>query len=157
MLEFLNAIGPVTVTGLFGIILWRLQAADADRKANRAKSDERMARIEANTAKLADHDALIVSLSEIAQRLKEATEVNGEGVKVMMRYMLQRYHAEYMLQGFLTSHQKTEFLEAYEIYHAKGGNGTAEGWKNELCELPVRDDLPVTNPYLEMMKSKKEK
>ena len=157
MLEFLNAIGPVTVTGLFGIILWRLQAADADRKANRAKSDERMARIEANTAKLADHDALIVSLSEIAQRLKEATEVNGEGVKVMMRYMLQRYHAEYMLQGFLTSHQKTEFLEAYEIYHAKGGNGTAEGWKNELCELPVRDDLPVTNPYLELMKSKKEK
>ena len=157
MLEFLNAIGPVTVTGLFGIILWRLQAADADRKANRAKSDERMARIEANTAKLADHDALIVSLSEIAQRLKEATEVNGEGVKVMMRYMLQRYHAEYMLQGFLTSHQKTEFLEAYEIYHEKGGNGTAEGWKNELCELPVRDDLPVTNPYLELMKSKKEK
>ena len=98
-----------------------------------------------------------MSLSEIAQRLKEATEVNGEGVKVMMRYMLQRYHAEYMLQGFITSHQKTEFLEAYEIYHAKGGNGTAEGWKNELCELPVRDDLPVTNPYLEMMKSKKEK
>ncbi len=157
MLEFLNAIGPVTVTGLFGIILWRLQAADADRKANRAKSDERMARIEANTAKLADHDLELATLTDIMEKLKEGIDMNGEGFKVIMRYLLQRYHAEYMLQGFVTSHQKTEFLVAYEIYHAKGGNGTAEGWKDELCELPVRDDLPVTNPYLELMKSKKEK
>lgn len=156
-LEFLNAIGPVTITGLFGIILWRLQAADADRKANRAKSDERMARIEANTAKLADHDALIVSLSEIARQLKEATEVNGEGVKVLMRYMLQRYHATYMMRGFITSHEKQEFLEAYHVYHDKGGNGTGESWMREVDRLPVRDDLPVTNPYLELMKSKKEK
>ena len=156
-LEFLNAIGPVTITGLFGIILWRLQAADADRKANRAKSDERMARIEANTAKLADHDALIMSLSEIAKELKTANDQNSEGVKVLMRYMLQRYHAAYMMRGFITSHEKQEFLEAYQVYHAKGGNGTGESWKREVDTLPVRDDVPVVNPYLELMKSKKEK
>lgn len=154
-LEFLNAIGPVTITGLFGIILWRLQAADTDRKANRAKADERMARIEANTAKLADHDALIVSLSEIARQLKEATEVNGEGVKVLMRYMLQRYHATYMMRGFITSHEKQEFLEAYHVYHDKGGNGTGESWMREVDRLPVRDDVPVTNSYLEMLKENK--
>ena len=157
MLEFLNAIGPVTVTGLFGIILWRLQAADADRKANRAKADEQFARIEANTQRSQLNKEAIAELGLITARLRDSAESNDEGLKLVMRYLLQRYHAEYMLQGFLTSHQKTEFLEAYEIYHAKGGNGTAEGWKNELCELPVRDDLPVTNPYLEMMKSKKEK
>lgn len=154
-LEFLNAIGPVTITGLFGIILWRLQAADTDRKANRAKADERMARIEANTAKLADHDALIVSLSEIARQLKEATEVNGEGVKVLMRYMLQRYHATYMMRGFITSHEKQEFLEAYHVYHDKGGNGTGESWMREVDRLPVRDDVPVINPYMEMLKENK--
>ena len=157
MLEFLNAIGPVTVTGLFGIILWRLQAADADRKANRAKADEQFARIEANTQRSQLNKEAIAELGLITARLRDSAESNDEGLKLVMRYLLQRYHAEYMLQGFLTSHQKTEFLEAYEIYHAKGGNGTAEGWKNELCELPVRDDLPVTNPYLELMKSKKEK
>lgn len=155
MLEFLNAIGPVTVTGLFGIILWRLQAADADRKANRAKSDERMARIEANTAKLADHDALIVSLSEIARQLQVSTETNSEGVKVLMRYMLQRYHATYMMRGFITSHEKQEFLEAYHVYHDKGGNGTGESWMREVDGLPVRDDVPVINPYLEMLKENK--
>lgn len=154
MLEFLNAIGPVTVTGLFGIILWRLQAADADRKANRAKSDERMARIEANTAKLADHDALIVSLSEIAKELKVATDQNSDGVKVLMRYMLQRYHATYMMRGFITSHEKQEFLEAYHVYHGKGGNGTGESWMHEVDRLPVRDDVPVVNPYLEILREK---
>lgn len=154
MLEFLNAIGPVTVTGLFGIILWRLQAADADRKANRAKSDERMARIEANTAKLADHDALIVSLSEIAKELKVATDQNSDGVKVLMRYMLQRYHATYMMRGFITSHEKQEFLEAYHVYHGKGGNGTGESWMREVDGLPVRDDVPVVNPYLEILREK---
>ena len=157
MLEFLNAIGPVTVTGLFGIILWRLQAADADRKANRAKADEQFARIEANTQRSQLNNEAIAELGLITARLRDSAESNDEGLKLIMRYLLQRYHAEYMLQGFITSHQKTEFLEAYEIYHEKGGNGTAEGWKNELCELPVRDDLPVTNPYLELMKSKKEK
>ena len=157
MLEFLNAIGPVTVTGLFGIILWRLQAADADRKANRAKADEQFARIEANTQRSQLNEEAIAELGLITARLRDSAESNDEGLKLVIRYLLQRYHAEYMLQGFITSHQKTEFLEAYEIYHAKGGNGTAEGWKNELCELPVRDDLPVTNPYLELMKSKKEK
>ncbi len=155
MLEFLNAIGPVTVTGLFGIILWRLQAADADRKANRAKSDERMARIEANTAKLADHDALIVSLSEIAKELKVATDQNSDGVKVLMRYMLQRYHATYMMRGFITSHEKQEFLEAYHVYHGKGGNGTGESWMRDVDGLPVRDDVPVINPYLEILKENK--
>ena len=155
--SLIDACGSALVAGLFGVVMWYLQKQEKQGKVRDEDTKKRLEMIQANTAKLADHDALIVSLSEIAQRLKEATEVNGEGVKVMMRYMLQRYHAEYMLQGFITSHQKTEFLEAYEIYHAKGGNGTAEGWKNELCELPVRDDLPVTNPYLEMMKSKKEK
>ena len=108
--------------------------------------------IQANTAKLADHDALIVSLSEIARQLQVSTEINSEGVKVLMRYMLQRYHATYMMRGFITSHEKQEFLEAYYVYHDKGGNGTGESWMREVDGLPVRDYVPVINPYLEMLK-----
>ncbi len=96
-----------------------------------------------------------MSLSEIAKELKTATEQNSEGVKVLMRYMLQRYHAAYMMRGFITSHEKQEFLEAYQVYHAKGGNGTGESWKREVDTLPVRDDVPVVNPYLELMKKEK--
>lgn len=155
LIAFITAIGPALTAGLFGLVMWQLQKADADRKANRAKSDERMARIEANTAKLADHDQLIMSLLEIAKELKVATDQNSEGVKVLMRYMLQRYHAAYMMRGFITSHEKQEFLEAYQVYHAKGGNGTGESWKREVDSLPVRDDVPVVNPYLELMKKEK--
>lgn len=157
LIAFITAIGPALTAGLFGLVMWQLQKADADRKANRSKSDEQFARIEANTRRSQLNEEAIAELGLITARLKDSAESNDEGLKLIMRYLLQRYHAEYMLQGFLTSRQKTEFLEAYEIYHAKGGNGTAEGWKNELCELPVRDDLPVTNPYLEMLKRKKEK
>lgn len=155
LIAFITAIGPALTAGLFGLVMWQLQKADADRKANRSKSDEQFARIEANTAKLADHDQLIMSLSEIAKELKVATDQNSEGVKVLMRYMLQRYHAAYMMRGFITSHEKQEFLEAYQVYHAKGGNGTGESWKREVDSIPVRDDVPVVNPYLELMKKEK--
>ena len=156
MITLVNALGPVIITGLFSVILWKLQAADADRKENRKQTDERMRRIEANTAKLADHDRELFTLSKIAEELKQSSDTNRDGFKIIMRYMLQRYHAEYMLQGFITSHQKTEFLEAFEVYSTEGGNGTAHGWRDEVCALPVRDDLNPCNPYLELLKNKGE-
>lgn len=153
--SLIDACGSAIVAGLFGVVMWYLQKQEKQGKVRDEDTKKRLEMIQANTAKLADHDALIVSLSEIAQRLKEATEVNGEGVKVLMRYMLQRYHAAYMMRGFITSHEKQEFLEAYQVYHAKGGNGTGESWKREVDSLPVRDDVPVVNPYLELMKKEK--
>lgn len=144
--------GGALVTGLFGIVLWWLQKADADRKENRKKNDERLARIETIATRLAEHDTAIDSLTEIARDLKNSSEGNGEGVKILMRYMLQRYHAEYMIQGYVTTHQRDEFLEAYTVYHGKGGNGTGEYWMQEVSRLPVRDDVVPKNPYLEMMK-----
>lgn len=156
MAALINTLGPVIVTGLFSVILWKLQAADADRKENRKQTDERMRRIEANTAELADHDRELSTLSQIVRELKQSSNTNRDGFKIVMRYMLQRYHAEYMLQGFVTSHQKTEFLEAFEVYSTEGGNGTAHGWRDEVCALPVRDDLNPSNPYLELLKNKGE-
>ena len=152
---FFTVAGGALVTGFFGIVLWWLQKADADRKENRRQSDERMERIEQNTILLQKHEKTMATLTEVATALKEASDSNGEGVKIIMRYMLQRYHAEYMLQGWVSSAQKRDFLEAYTVYHAKGGNGTAEGWKREVCTLPVRDDLPVANAYLELLRETK--
>lgn len=159
MIEIVTALGPVFVTGLFGVVMWRLERSDKDRRRHLDEQDKRLEEqdraleaIKANTARLSAHDDLIASLSDISKELKAATEGNSAGVKVLMRYMLQRYHATYMMRGYITSHEKTEFLEAYEVYHAKGGNGTGESWKRDVDELPVRDDLPVLNPYLEILK-----
>lgn len=152
ILGIIQFCGAALTTGLFAIILERMKKSDSDRTRRLVKQDEVLAEIQENTDKLATHEDTINILSEMAAELKEATDVNSEGVKVLMRYMLQRYHASYMIRGYITSHEKTEFLEAYHVYHSKGGNGTGEGWMKEVCSLPVRDDLPTINPYLEMLK-----
>lgn len=154
-ISLIDACGSALVAGLFGVVMWYLQKQEKQGKLRDEDTRKRLDMIHANTEKLASHDALIVSLSEIARQLKEATDQNSEGVKVLMRYMLQRYHATYMMRGFITSHEKQEFLEAYTVYHSKGGNGTGESWKREVDTLPVRDDVPVVNPYLEMLKENK--
>lgn len=155
--SLIDACGSALVAGLFGVVMWYLQKQEKQGKVRDEDTKKRLEMIQANTAKLADHDALIMSLSHLAKELKTANDQNSEGVKVLMRYMLQRYHAAYMMRGFITSHEKQEFLEAYHVYHDKGGNGTGESWMREVDGLPVRDDVPVINPYLELMKSKKEK
>ena len=153
--SLIDACGSALVAGLFGVVMWYLQKQEKQGKVRDEDTKKRLEMIQANTAKLADHDALIVSLSHLAKELKVATDQNSDGVKVLMRYMLQRYHATYMMRGFITSHEKQEFLEAYHVYHDKGGNGTGESWMREVDRLPVRDDVPVINPYLEMLKENK--
>lgn len=152
--SLIDACGSTLVAGLFGVVMWCLQKQEKQGKVRDEYTKKRLEMIQANTAKLADHDALIVSLSQLAKELKVATDQNSDGVKVLMRYMLQRYHATYMMRGFITSHEKQEFLEAYHVYHGKGGNGTGESWMREVDGLPVRDDVPVANPYLEILREK---
>lgn len=155
MVEILiGAVGPALMTGLFGLIMWRLQRSDKDREQRHQKTDTLLETAKDNAERIGDLEVTFKELHEITKELKEISEVNGEGVKGIMRYMLQRYHAEYLLQGYITSKQKSEFLEAYGVYKAKGGNGTAEGWKNEVDRLPIRDDLPSVNPYLQVLKAK---
>lgn len=152
--SLIDACGSALVAGLFGVVMWYLQRQEKAGKVRDEDTKKRLEMIQTNTAKLADHDALIVSLSQLAKELKVATDQNSDGVKVLMRYMLQRYHATYMMRGFITSHEKQEFLEAYHVYHGKGGNGTGESWMREVDGLPVRDDVPVVNPYLEILREK---
>lgn len=152
--SLIDACGSALVAGLFGVVMWFLQRQEKQGKVRDEDTKKRLEMIQANTAKLADHDALIVSLSQLAKDLKVATDQNSDAVKVLMRYMLQRYHATYMMRGFITSHEKQDFLEAYSVYHNKGGNGTGESWMREVDRLPVRDDVPVVNPYLEILREK---
>lgn len=66
-----------------------------------------------------------------------------DGVMLQLRYMLQRYHTEYMLQEFITTEQYRNFEEIYNVYHSLKGNGTATKWFDEIKELEIRDDIKV--------------
>lgn len=165
MLEFINAVLPVVITGLFGVIMWKLQTAETTRKENRQKQDERLGRIEKT---LEENENVIQELKEKSEEMNgnysvliekvddivKKTEINASANRVTLRHMLQRYHAEYTLQGFVTSNQKKEFLETWDAYEREDGtdNDTGKGYKKVVEELPVRDDLPVVNPFIELIK-----
>lgn len=163
LLEVINSVLPVIITGLFGIIMWKLQTAENSRKENRQKQDERMEAIEKNVATLTEQvktlteradikKSQLEELKTIVERLEKASEVNDDAVRTTMRYMLGRYHSEYMHQGFITSDQLKNYLEMNSVYERKHGNGTGTEWLNEIKTLPVRDDIPIINPFIELIK-----
>lgn len=154
--DILIAIGPALTTGLLAIVLFKVQSNENRQKSREDKTNDLLIKIEAATNRLTAHDETVTELKQVTSQLCENENANRQGIKMLIRYMLRRYHGEYMFRGYITSHEKQEFLELYDVYHAMGGNGTGTGWMNEVCELPVRDDLGAVNPYLEILQMKKD-
>lgn len=161
--EFINNIGPAVIAGLFGIIMYKLQVAETSRKESRAKQNERMEQLEKNVATLTEQvkdlaeradlkKTQLTDLKTVVEKIEKAMEVDDDAVRVTTRYMLGRYHSEYMHQGFITSHQLKDYLEMHDVYTQKKGNGTGVGWKEDIENLPIRDDIPVINPFMELIK-----
>lgn len=89
---------------------------------------------------------------KMIEEIRDNVLINNESSRSTMRYMLQRRHAEYMTQKFVTSLQLDEFNKDFEIYKAQGGNGTAEKWHEEVNNLPIDDSRNPKNIYFEMLK-----
>lgn len=152
MKELFQALLVPAVPGLIGILAWILKEMRDARKATEAERAKRADKTEEILERL---DGLEKGLSEVQNAVKEVKETSAlikEGEMSTKQYMLQRYHDEYMAQKFITSQQKRVFLSSYEIYDRLDGNGVAKGWRKDIENLPVRDDLPVTNPYMEIFK-----
>ena len=77
-------------------------------------------------------------------------EALSEGITMILRYMLQRYHGEYMIQGKISYSQYQNWKDIFTVYKSLGGNSIAIEWdhdieKLEKCESDV-------SPYEEMLK-----
>lgn len=77
-------------------------------------------------------------------------EALSEGITMILRYMLQRYHREYMIQGKISYSQYQNWKDIFTVYKSLGGNSIAIEWdhdieKLEKCESDV-------SPYEEMLK-----
>lgn len=84
----------------------------------------------------------------------------NKGIMLILRYMLSRYHTEYICQGYVTSKQLSDFEEIYAAYESLGGNSVAVRWREEVLRLPVKDDAgsnltPVAQTYLREKYEKK--
>ena len=82
-------------------------------------------------------------------------EANSNGTKLILFYMLQRLHTEYMYQGYVTYEQRTQFEEIYDAYHNLGGNSYGTRMWEDIKKLEIRNDVASVSPFIQMLKNSK--
>ena len=97
---------------------------------------------------------------ELENREKEIDQIrkaNSEGIKLVLRYMLKRYHTEYMIQGEITYDQYKDWCDIYSAYEALHGNSVAGKWDNDINMLPQVSSIDSMTPFEAILKESMEK
>lgn len=84
-----------------------------------------------------------------AKRIRKA---NSNGIMLVLRYMLKRYHSEYMIQGKITYTQYKDWMDMFKAYTALGGNSIAEEWNEDVEKLPKSDAGSNESPFEAMLR-----
>ena len=85
---------------------------------------------------------------------EERQEALSEGIMMILRYMLQRYHGEYMIQGKISYSQYQNWKDIFGVYKALGGNSIAIEWDHDIDDLEKCES--DVSPYEEMLKKRSE-
>lgn len=89
------------------------------------------------------------------EKIKEdKQQALSNGITMVLRYMLQRYHGEYMIQKKISYGQYQNWKDIFSVYRALDGNSIALEWNKDIeslekCETDV-------SPYEEMLKKEAE-
>ena len=94
---------------------------------------------------------------EREKRAQKANEASGAGIMLVLRYMLKRYHSEYMLQGKITYAQYQDWRDIFAAYSALGGNSIAIDWNDDIEALERTDAIPSASPFEVMLQKNYEK
>lgn len=96
--------------------------------------------------------ALPIILGYVVWLLKEERierKANTLGMKEVLGYMIDRWHEEFILQGYVTTDQRNTFESAYEAYAANHGNGARKAKWHEVQKLPIDDTKSNISPFLQ--------
>lgn len=96
--------------------------------------------------------ALPILLGYIVWLLKEERKerkANTLGMKEVLGYMIDRWHEEFILQGYVTTDQYNTFKGVYDAYAANKGNGAREAKWKEIQRLRIDDTKPSISPFLQ--------
>jgi hypothetical protein len=114
--------------------------------------------------KIAVEVALPILLGYLVWLLKEERKerkANTEGMKEILGYMIDRWHEEFILQGYVTTDQRNTFEGVYKAYAANKGNGAREAKWREVQQMRIDDTKSSLSPillfYLEQKQGMKEK
>lgn len=92
---------------------------------------------------------------------KEKTEAEkrqaaqSQGIMLILRYMLQRYHGEYRMQKEITYNQYKNWKDIYQIYTDLGGNSIAEEWNEDIERMNKCESVQEMSIYEAMLKNQK--
>lgn len=114
--------------------------------------------------KLVIEITLPVLLGYLVWLLKEERKerkANTQGMKEILGYMIDRWHEEFVLQGYVTTDQRNTFEGVYIAYAANKGNGAREAKWKEVQQMRIDDTKSSLSPillfYLEQKQAMKEK
>lgn len=79
------------------------------------------------------------------------------GMKEILGYMIDRWHEEFVLQGYVTTDQRNTFDDVYKAYAANKGNGAREAKWKEVKEMHIDDTKSGMSPYLKILIEQQEK
>lgn len=83
---------------------------------------------------------------------KKIRRANSTGIMLVLRYMLKRYHSEYMIQGQMSYSQYQDWLDLYHAYKDLGGNSIADEWNEDIEHLKKSDSASNISPFEVMLR-----
>lgn len=98
--------------------------------------------------------ALPIILGYVVWLLKEERaerKANNLGMKEILGYMIDRWHEEFLLQGYVTTEQRNTFDDVYKAYAANKGNGARKSKWEEVQKMHIDDTQSGVSPYLKMV------
>lgn len=104
--------------------------------------------------------ALPILLTYVVWLLKEERKERNAtnlGMKEILGYMIDRWHEEFLLQGYVTTEQRNTFDDVYHAYAANKGNGARKSKWEEVQKMHVDDTKSGMSPYLKLVLDQREK
>lgn len=104
--------------------------------------------------------ALPIILGYVVWLLKEERKERSAtnlGMKEILGYMIDRWHEEFLLQGYVTTDQRNTFDDVYKAYAANKGNGAREAKWKEVQKMHIDDTKSGISPYLKLVLEQQEK
>lgn len=98
--------------------------------------------------------ALPIILGYVVWLLKEERKERNAtnlGMKEILGYMIDRWHEEFLLQGYVTADQRNTFEDVYNAYAANKGNGAREAKWKEIQAMHIDDTQSGISPYLKLV------
>lgn len=98
--------------------------------------------------------ALPILLGYVVWLLKEERKERNAtnlGMKEILGYMIDRWHEEFILQGYITTDQRNTFDDVYKAYAANKGNGARKAKWEEVQRMHIDDTKSGMSPYLKLI------